>query len=163
MNKWDDRFLRMAAMVADWSKDPSTKCGAIIARENRVLGMGYNGFPRRLPDHQDLMAIRETKYPRVIHAEMNAIFNAFQNGHQIDGATMYTFPPGFAPSCDRCAAHIIQAGIARVVYYKQDTEMSRRWSPEVALQMYREAGVEVVPIFTPDPLSWIMERAAYER
>lgn len=160
-NKWDDRFMRLAAFVAAWSKDPSTKCGAVVARGNRVLGLGYNGFPPAIPDHANLLEVREQKYARVIHAEVNAIFDAFQKGQDLKGSTLYSFPPGLAPSCERCAAHIIAAGISRVVWYQEDTEMSRRWNPETSLAMYREAGVELVPLIVPDPWKWIVERAVH--
>lgn len=162
-SKWDDRFLRLAAHVAEWSKDPSTKCGAVIAQGNKVIGMGYNGFPPAIPDDPELLNDRPSKYARVIHAEVNAIFDAYQKGMNVEGATLYSFPPGLAPSCDRCAAHIIRAGIKRVVYYHEDTPMSRRWSPETALQLYREAQVEVVPVIVPDPWSWMARRYAADQ
>jgi len=156
---WDLRFLELAKLVAGWSKDPSTQCGAVVTRDNRVLGMGYNGFAPRTPDRPEFLHDRAEKYPRVIHAEVNAIFDAFQKGADLRGATLYTYPPGLAPSCDRCTAHVIASGIARVVYYLADTPMSRRWEPDRALTMYEEAGVVVWPLQEPDPWKRILERA----
>jgi len=158
--KWDERFLRLAAHVAAWSKDPSTKCGAVVARGNDVLGMGYNGFPAATPDDPALLENRPEKYARVIHAEVNAVVNAYRKGLNVEGATLYTWPPGIAPSCDRCTAFVIHAGIKRVVYYREETEMSKRWEPDRSLKMYAEAGVEVVPILTADPWAWIADKIA---
>lgn len=158
MDKWDGRFLRLAALVASWSKDPSTKCGAVIVREKHVLGMGYNGFPPEIPDDPELLNDRPSKYARVIHAEMNAIFDAYGKGLDTKGATLYTWPPGLSPSCDRCAAHVVRAGIRRVVHYYQENEASRRWNPETSLQLYREAGLEVCPIVVPSFEGWLCDK-----
>lgn len=142
--KWDTRFLTMAELVASWSKDPSTKCGAVIVRPDRtVASVGFNGFPRGMDDDGELYAQRAVKYSRVVHAEMNAILSAKE---PVRGYTLYTYPHGLAPTCERCAVHVIQAGITRVVHWWADTEMSRRWSPETSLSFYREAGVEVVAL-----------------
>lgn len=144
VEKWDRRFLELARLVSTWSKDPSTKCGAVICKGNHVIGMGYNGFPPAIADKPALLHDRPSKYARVIHAEMNAIFNSYEKGLDLRGATLYTYPPGLAPSCERCTAHVVRAGVTRVVHYRMDTEMSRRWNPETSLDLYAEAGVEVV-------------------
>jgi dCMP deaminase len=146
MSKWDDRFLEMAALVASWSKDPSTQCGAVIVRPDRtVASVGFNGFPKGCSDDDEFYANRDLKLARVVHAELNAILHAQES---LVGYTMYTYPPGFGPSCDRCTAHIIQSGITRVVHYQDTSEFASRWKEpaERGLQMYSEAGVEVVPL-----------------
>lgn len=113
--KWYRRFLKLAEHVSYWSKDPSTKVGAVIVdKHNRVVGMGYNGFPRGVMDHEERYADRPTKYKYVVHAELNAILNA---AVPVDGATIFTYP--FAP-CTECAKAIIQAGIDRVVTIKSN-------------------------------------------
>lgn len=149
--KWDGRFLQMAELVASWSKDPSTKCGAVIVRPDRtVVSEGYNGFPKGCDDAEELYANRELKYSRVVHAEMNALLHAREPLH---GYTMYTVPRGFGPSCDRCSAHIIQAGITRVVHYGvEEDDFASRWQEacERGLQMYREAGV-IIDSYTEIP------------
>lgn len=109
-SNWDKRFLRLAREIAEWSKDPSTQCGAVIVRNDRTIAsLGYNGFPRGMKDDAELYADREIKYSRVVHAEMNALLNAKE---PVMGYSLYVWP--FFP-CDRCAVHIIQAGIARIV------------------------------------------------
>lgn len=145
-DKWDRRFLLLAQYVSTWSKDPSTKCGAVIVRPDRtVASVGFNGFPRGCDDNPALYDNRETKYSRVVHAEVNAILSAHG---RLDGCTLYTWPPGLAPTCERCATVVIQSGIKRVVFMREDNEFTRRWSPEIALQLYREAGVEVSRVWT---------------
>lgn len=148
--KWDRRFLKMAELVAGWSKDPSTRVGAVIVRPDMtVASLGYNGFPRGLEDRPEHLEDREKKYARVVHAEMNAILNAHE---RVDGCTLYVWPPGYGPTCDRCAAHVIQAGIIRVVGIQASgEEFSERWRAacEEAGRMYRDAGVEMTRYVLP--------------
>lgn len=142
-DKWDIRFLLLAQHISHWSKDPSTKCGAVVVRPDRtVASMGFNGFPRGVPDDPALYADRAEKYQRVIHAEVNALLT----GQNLSDCTLYTWPPGLAPTCDRCATLVIQAGIKRVVYAHADSEFARRWEPERAIALYRSAGVSITAL-----------------
>lgn len=141
--KWDGRFLALAGLVAGWSKDPSLKCGAVVVRPDlSVASVGYNGFPRGMEDGPELYADRDKKLSRVVHAEMNAILAAKE---PLLGYTLYVSP---IASCDRCAVHVIQAGIKTVVFRglsTSDLTAAERWRPmlENAVSYYREAGVEV--------------------
>lgn len=131
---WDTRFLELAALVGSWSKDPSTKVGAVIVRPDRTIAsLGYNGFPRGVDDtYQD----REHKLLRTVHAEMNAILSAREPLH---GCTIYVTP--LCP-CSNCAAAVIQAGIVRVV---AETPAIQRpeWeaSFDAAKEMFQQAKV----------------------
>jgi dCMP deaminase len=139
MKKWDRRFLEMAELVAGWSKDPSTQTGAVlVAPDKHVISVGFNGFPAGMPDDPPIYANREEKYSRIIHCEMNALLHAKES---VKGATLYTFP---FLSCDRCAVHMLQAGITRFVAPKLDTEAGKRWEPTfVKTRKYcLECGVE---------------------
>ena len=136
IDKWDDRFLGLAQHVAGWSKDPSTKVGAVIAGDDHIVrGLGYNGFPRGVPDTPANYENREIKYDRIIHAEMNAVLNA---SGPVAGCTLYGWP---LPPCIRCAAFIIQAGIKRVVAPEYT---DGRWKDSCSKAFYlcRDAGVE---------------------
>lgn len=112
---WDEYFMGVALLAAQRSKDPSTQVGACIVDSNkRILSTGYNGFPHGCSDddfpwNRD-ESLGETKYPFVVHAELNAILNA--SGKSLAGATLYValFP------CNECAKAIIQSGIKEVVY-----------------------------------------------
>lgn len=135
--KWDHRFLALADHVAQWSKDPSTKVGAVIVDgQRRVRGLGYNGFPRGVDDLPERLNDRPTKYAFVVHAEANAILSA----GRVEYCTIYTSP--LCP-CQDCAKLIIQAGITRVVTVKPAD--AARWAEsfENAGAMFREANVTV--------------------
>ena len=113
MNKWDKRFMDLAQHVAQWSKDPSTKVGAIIVDDKRrILGTGYNGFPRGVDDSEDRYNDRELKYRFVVHSELNAILNAVG---PVEGCTLYVWP---LFTCHDCAKLVIQAGIAKIISRK---------------------------------------------
>ena len=136
--KWDDRFLSLALHIASWSKDPSTQVGAVIVDDqHRIIGTGYNGFPRGIRDDAERYENRELKYKMVVHAEVNAILNATGS---VKGCTLYTWP---LPTCADCAKIVIQSGIKRVVS-RYDVTKTTRWaeSLKLASEMYREAGVE---------------------
>lgn len=144
--KWDRFFLGMADYVSRASKDPSTKVGAVIARDDMtVASVGYNGFPRGMDDHDHLYADREVKYSRVVHAEMNAILNAHGS---VKGCTLYT---SALPPCDRCAVFVVQAGIIRVVYENPAAEIAERWAASLSKTraIFREARIPMVGLDLP--------------
>lgn len=135
--KWDRRFLELAAHVAGWSKDPSTKVGAVIVRPDRtIVSLGFNGFPRGVQDLDERYAERQTKYSLIVHGELNAILTAREPLH---GTTLYTWP--FCP-CSDCAKLVIQAGVKRVVAPVSDNS---RWveSFKLTMLMFQEAGVQL--------------------
>ena len=110
---WDEYFMGIAALAARRSKDPNTQVGACIVSEgNIIISTGYNGMPKGCSDDEfpwDREG-EETKYPYVVHAELNAILNA--NGRDLRGSRLYValFP------CNECAKAIIQSGVREVVY-----------------------------------------------
>jgi len=133
---WNVRFLRLARHISAWSKDPSTRVGAVIARPDRtILSLGYNGFPRGCADDQSLYDDRPVKLARTVHAELNAILTASERPV---GCTIYVAP---LHPCPNCAGAIIQAGITRVVFTSAGDPV--RWASEfdAARGMFREAGV----------------------
>lgn len=111
---WDEYFMGIAAMSAMRSKDPGTQVGAcIVSQKNRILSMGYNGFPNGCSD-DDFPWTREgdslsNKYFYSTHSELNAILN-YQGG-SLEGTKMYVtlFP------CNECAKAVIQAGIKTII------------------------------------------------
>lgn len=133
---WDNRFLDMAKLVSTWSKDPSTKVGAVIVdSSHRLISVGYNGFPQHITDNERLLD-REKKYDIIVHAEVNAILFA---NKKVNGCTIYTWP--FQP-CPRCAGLIIQSGISRVVSVRN---RNPRWVDDfiTAKQLLLEASVKL--------------------
>ena len=142
LNKWDKRYLALAKEVASWSKDPSTQVGAVtVGNKKEVLSQGFNGFPRGIVDSADRYKNRESKYRYVVHAEMNAIYNATYSGVSLDGAVLYVYG---LPICSECAKGIIQVGIKKVIIEK--SKELDNWNESVALsqEMFDEAGVELV-------------------
>ena len=110
---WDEYFMGVALLAAMRSKDPNTQVGAcIVNKDNVILSTGYNGFPKGCSDDEFPWEREgeETKYPYVVHAELNAILNS--GGKDLRGASIYValFP------CNECAKAIIQSGIGEVVY-----------------------------------------------
>jgi len=139
-NKWDRRYLKLAYGIAQWSKDPSSKIGAItVGSKGQVLSQGFNGFPRGLKDDFTRLHDRETKYKYVVHAEMNAIYNATYNGTSLDGATLYVYG---LPTCYECAKGVIQVGIKRVVMPNQKIEGKWLDSWLTSMSFFDEAGVD---------------------
>ena len=110
---WDEYFMGVAMLAAKRSKDPSTQVGAcIVSQDNIIISTGYNGMPKGCSDDEfpwDREG-EQTKYPFVVHAELNAILNA--NGRDLRGSRIYValFP------CNECAKAIIQSGIKEVLY-----------------------------------------------
>lgn len=137
---WDEFFLGLAEYVGTASKDPSTKTGCVIVRDDRtVASVGYNGFPRGVADTDERLNDRPTKYAMVVHAEPNAILAA---GGSVEGCTAYVTP---WPPCSGCAALLIQAGIKRIVAPDATDEQKERWGDSFGLAstMLAEAGVEL--------------------
>jgi dCMP deaminase len=136
MTDWDKRFIEAARLFASWSKDPSTQVGAVIVdTEHRIIGVGYNGFPRFIKD-DDRLNSRVLKLDLMVHAELNAILNATKS---VVGAEIYvTHPP-----CVKCASVIIQSGIVCVASPKPTEDLLSRWkdSLELASSLFREASV----------------------
>jgi len=136
---WDTRYLKLAYETAQWSKDPSTKVGAVVVgSKGQVLSQGFNGFPRGIADLDTRLNNRETKYKYIVHAEMNAIYNATYNGVSLDGATLYVYG---LPVCSECAKGIIQVGIKRVVMMNQPIDGKWLDSWIMSDSFFGEAGV----------------------
>jgi len=133
--KWDKRFLELAKLVGSWSKDPSTQVGAVVVDDNnRIVSIGFNGFPQGVEDSEERLVDREAKYDIIVHAEANALMFANKS---VEGCTLYTWP--FQP-CSRCAGLIIQSGIKRVVSIENG---ENRWRKnfDIAKQLLLEVGI----------------------
>lgn len=126
---WDEYFMGIALLAANRSKDPNTQVGAcIVSPENIIISTGYNGLPNGCSDDEFPWEREgaQTKYPFVVHAELNAILNA--GGRVLRGARLYValFP------CNECAKAIIQSGISEILYLSDkyaetaDTRASKR-------------------------------------
>lgn len=136
---WDSYFMGLAHLSAKRSKDPSTQVGAVIVDSNKhVIGIGYNGLPVGCSDDEFPWErdgeFGDTKYPYVVHAELNAILNSTSS---LKGCTIYVslFP------CNECAKAIIQSGISRIVY--ESDKYANTDSTLASKRMLKSAGVEL--------------------
>ena len=138
---WQEYFMGIAFLSAKRSKDPVTQVGAGIVIDDKIIGIGYNGFPRG--NNDDNMPwgkegeYLETKYPYVVHAELNAILNSNKS---VKDATIYVthFP------CNECSKAIIQSGISKVVYFSD--KHKDKDSTKASIRMLQNAGIEVEKI-----------------
>lgn len=147
---WDDYFMAIAKLSAMRSKDPNTQVGACIVsgdtnihiKENTILSIGYNGLPYGCSDDEfpwDRQGeLLETKYPYVVHAELNAILNA--QGKSLMGTKIYValFP------CNECAKAIIQSGIKEVIYLSD--KYSETDIVKASKKMFESAGVKLTKL-----------------
>lgn len=139
---WDEYFMGVAYLSAMRSKDPNTQVGAcIVGKDNRILSMGYNGFPNGCSDDEfpwgkNGMEL-DVKYLYAAHSELNAILN--YRGGNLEGAKMYVtlFP------CNECAKAIIQSGIRKIVY--DCDKYAATPSVVASKKMFEAAGVEYIP------------------
>ena len=136
---WDEYFMGVSLLSGMRSKDPNTQVGAcIVSEDNKILSMGYNGFPLGCSDEEFPWEregdVEETKYAYVTHSELNAILN--YRGGSLQGAKLYVslFP------CNECAKAIIQSGIKTVIY--DDDKYADPPASRASRRMFDAAGVE---------------------
>ena len=137
---WDEYFMGVAQLAAMRSKDPSTQVGCcIVDEQNRILSTGYNGFPQGCDDDEFPWgrdeSQGETKYPYVVHGELNASLN--NRGKSLQGSRLYV---GLFP-CNECAKAIIQAGVAEVIYLSD--KYANTPSTQASKRMLAAAGVKL--------------------
>ena len=139
--KWQNRFEELCNIFASWSKDPSSKVGALIVDDDcRFISAGYNGFPKHIPDTEEMLNNREMKYKHVIHAEQNAINNA--EPERLVGSTLFvTHYP-----CPKCSEEIIKNKIKTVVVLRYNRSYETRWSEMLSesRKMLKKANVEII-------------------
>lgn len=130
--------MGVSLLAAKRSKDPNTQVGAcIVSSDNIIISTGYNGFPYGCSDDEypwDREG-EDTKYPYVVHAELNAILNS--KGRSLEGAKIYVslFP------CNECAKAIIQSGIKEVIYLSDKYEKNE--STAASKRMLNSADVKM--------------------
>ena len=143
MTDWNLRFMDLAKQVSTWSKDPSKKIGAVVVGSKRqILSTGYNGFPRGIEDTGERLNDRDLKYKYVVHAEMNAIYNATYTGTSLDGASMYVYG---LPICHECAKGIIQVGIKEVFIDRKSLLDKPNWYDSYlkSKEMFDDVGITI--------------------
>ncbi len=140
-HSWKVKYLDLARHFSTWSKDPSSKIGAVVIGTNgQILSTGYNGFPRGIGDTEDRLNDRDKKYPLIVHAEMNCIYNAADLGVSLRGGSLFVYG---LPVCDHCSLGIIQSGIREVYMRVPIGKDINRWvdSFNTTADNFEEAGV----------------------
>lgn len=150
---WDEYFMGVACLAAQRSKDPNSQVGCcIVSDDNKILSMGYNGFPRgcsddEFPWNRDNADTDpyNAKYFYVTHSELNAILN--YRGGSLEGSKLYVtlFP------CNECTKAIIQSGIKTVIYDSDkyadtpSTKAAKRMMDAVGIKYikYKASGREI--------------------
>ena len=140
---WDDYFMSVALLSGKRSKDPSTQVGACIVNKNNIIeSIGYNGLPKGCSDDEFPWdkegETLKTKYPFVVHADLNAILNS--KGKDLSGCRIYValFP------CNECAKAIIQSGISEVIYLSD--KYANTDSVKASKLMLKCAGVKITQL-----------------
>jgi dCMP deaminase len=139
---WDEFFMRQVYLVASKSKDPRTKVGAVLVKNNRLISTGYNGFGRKVLDLSERYVDRELKYKYIIHAEHNAILSCAIEGISSNGSVLYTS----GTPCNECMKSIIQGGISKIIIHKQWPVMySDKWTEafKITNNMLNETGIQI--------------------
>jgi dCMP deaminase len=154
-------FLEMALHNSRLSSDPATRVGAVIVdRDQAVRAMGFNGFPDGIAETPQRMANRDYKLMLTVHAEMAALMSAVRQGISLFGCTLYiaaTDDSGMVwggPPCCRCAVHIIDAGIRRVVSFPgKPADVAWKWreDTERARALLEEAYIPFHEVPLPEP------------
>ncbi|PHK94625.1 deoxycytidylate deaminase [Pseudoroseomonas rhizosphaerae] len=142
--RWDTRYIGLAHHIAQWSKDPRAKVGAVLVNQPRarIVATGFNGFPSNVEDSAERLQDKATKLRMMVHAEQNALLHA---GHDARGCDAYVVGK---PVCNTCATLLIQAGVRRVVAAAPREGTASYWDRVglLSIAMLREAGVEFTPI-----------------
>lgn len=150
---WHTWLMQGVYWVASKSKDPKTRIGAIIVKDNRIISTGYNGIPIGVNDKVEKRHDRPDKYFWYEHAERNAILSAARNGISTEGATMYTN----GVPCIECARSIIQSGIKEVYVHSSftglcqeaiESKQREHWKghDDVTSLLFQESGVQMLSL-----------------
>lgn len=136
---WQEYFMGIAFLSSQRSKDPVTQVGACIVKDKKIVGIGYNGFPKGSSDDEmswgKVGNILDTKYPYVVHAELNAVLNSSRDLRNCEIYVTH-FP------CNECAKVITQSGISRVIYYSDKHKDND--STKASERILKNANIEII-------------------
>lgn len=130
---WKKTFIDIAKVISRRSKDPHTQVGAVLVKNNCIIGTGYNGDPRNF--RYKFNWNTSEKYDYVIHAEMNALANACYNGCQVKDSEIYlTLSP-----CNKCILQLIQFGVKRIYYLTEykDFELTKKIADNADIELIK--------------------------
>lgn len=136
---WDTYFLQVAELVGRRSNCIKRAVGAVLVKDRQILSTGYNGAPFGIPNCNKGGCVQCASTGEVdismdqcicLHAEQNVVFEVGVS--KALNATIYstTFP------CLLCTKALIQAGVCRIVYY-------REYDKEFSMELCKKAAVKV--------------------
>jgi dCMP deaminase len=137
-DKWHKRYLDLAKSIAQWSKDPRRKVGAVVTKTGYIVGQGFNGFPKGIEDSLHRLNDKSLKNLLTIHAESNALFFAKDIGD-----TIYIWP---CLPCTQCLALIMRAGIKTIVTPCIDRSRESSWNIDLVEQLINEVNIELIEL-----------------
>lgn len=128
--KRSNMLIQIARIIAERSTCSRAQVGCVIARNSRIISMGYNGAPSGIAHCKHK---KDNPCLEAVHAEMNAIAFAARYGISVEGCVLYTT---LSP-CKPCAQLIINAGINCVIYANLHRDKS-------GLVLLEQAGVNTI-------------------
>jgi len=146
---WTDYFLGLAKVISQRSHDTQTQHGCVITdSHHRILGVGYNGFPRGLND-KELPNTRPDKYPWMIHAERNALSNCVVRP---DNGIAYVT----GQCCNDCIMALWQEGVSTVIMSQDHGTHLFDQQAQIRFDAFvRMSGINI--IYTTPNLSWLKQ------
>lgn len=133
-------FLEIAKIISKRSHDSQTQCGCVLVKDDRVISMGFNGFPLGFPDNI-LPNTRPEKYKFILHSEANCIINAAKMGISTDNSVAYVT----GQCCPECLKILIQAGV-RKIYIGRNTHSSAKSEKEFHNLLIKMANIELIKL-----------------
>lgn len=137
---WDSYFLGLAFLVSARSRDKETKHGTVIVdKNNLILGTGYNSFIKGVND-ESFPNTRPSKYPYMIHSELNALLNCRVLPREAGGGRAYVT----GKCCNHCLQSLIQAGITEIITFdRRGTMLEDESSLKVHNKIIEQTGIKI--------------------
>ncbi len=135
---WDNIFFSEAVLWSRRSHDSQTQCGCVLVKNKTSIATGYNGFMRDVND-RSLPTERPDKYPFMIHAEANAIYNCAREGKSTLGSRAYIT----APPCTSCLQMLWQCGVHEIYFSDLSSPKGDIWTKKYN-QVLSEIGSRMI-------------------
>ncbi len=142
---FEDIYMDLAVNLAKRSHCVKMKVGSVIAKETRIVSLGYNGPPAGTHNCDEEWPLEGCQRSNkggcslALHAEENAILYAAKNKIDLEGTSLYvTLSP-----CLPCARMIFTTGIKKVFYLSSYAEY-KGMSTDEGVDFLTKFGVEVV-------------------
>lgn len=137
---WEEIYFNLVYSLASRSKDPRTKIGAVLVKNQRIISFGYNNFPEGIDDSNPYRLNRDVKHNYIVHAEENAILDCAVRGISSVGAILYTN----GLPCPACSRMVIVSKIKEVVIHEKWIKNEENCvKKQISKRLLSEAGVKI--------------------